>query len=355
MSILNDPEQIRSFDPENMYNSIFDFPEHLNEGLKIGKNWNINTDEFIDIKNIVVAGMGGSAIGGDLIRTFLSSKLLIPYFVCRHYELPEFVDDETLVIVSSYSGNTEETLAALDDALRRKTMLAAITTGGLLADVAKVNEIPTANLPTGLQQRAALGYSFVPLLVFLEKIKLIKNVVKSIEDVIKDLQKYREKFIEDVPLEKNQAKTIANNIYGKIPIIYAGPTLMDIVALRWKGQLCENSKNLAFANIYPEFNHNELVGWSKVIDEYKDFLIVLNLRDKDDHPQISKRMDIVKRHIEEQGVEVIDINSEGTTPLCRMLSLIQLGDFVSYYLAILNKVDPTPVKAIANLKKALTE
>lgn len=354
MSILNEVEKIRSVDPGNMYNRIFDMPEQMTEALKIGKEWKINPDDFTDIKNIVIVGMGGSAIGGDLVRTFLASKLLIPFQICRHYVLPEYVDDETLVVASSYSGNTEETLSAFDDALRRKSMIAAITTGGLLKDVAELNEIPVAFLPSGLQPRAALGYSFVPLLVFLEKIGLIKNVETELNTVIASLKKLRERYIEDNPLEDNLAKILAEKIHGKIPIIYAGPTLIDAVALRWKGQFCENSKNLAFANLYSEFNHNELVGWSQTVEPHKDHLIVINLKDEEDHPQVKKRMKIVKGLIEKQGVEVVDVDSEGDNPLARMFSLIQLGDFASYYLAVLNDVDPSPVKVIESLKAQLT-
>ncbi len=166
MSVLNDIEKIRAVDPENMYNRIFDLPEQMEEALKISKKWEINADDFPEVKNIVVIGMGGSAIGGDLVRSYLASKLLIPFQVVRNYELPEYVDDETLVIVSSYSGNTEETLAALDDAIGRKAMIAAISTGGMLEDVCKFNEIPMAKLPEGLQPRAAICYSFVPTLLF---------------------------------------------------------------------------------------------------------------------------------------------------------------------------------------------
>lgn len=355
MSILNDVEKIRSTDPGNMYNAIFDMPEHMYEAVKIAQNWEINKDDFIDIKNIVVIGMGGSAIGGDLVRSYLSSKLLIPFNVVRHYTLPEYVDDETLVIASSYSGNTEETLAALDDAISRKAMIAAISTGGMMQDVCKFNEIPIAILPEGLQPRAALGYSFIPLLLFLEKIGLVKDAEAEAKALIDFLQKSRESFIEDVPDDKNQAKQLAEKIQGKIPIIYSGPTLTDTVGIRWKGQLCENSKNMAFANQFAEFNHNELVGWHELIDPYKDKLIVIQLRDKDDHAGITKRMNIVQSIIEELGVEVVNIKAKGNSELERIFSLIQYGDFVSYYLAVLNGVDPSPVEVIQKLKKMLSD
>jgi len=353
LSILDDVDQIRTFDPANMYNSIFDFPEQIADALKVGKLWQLNPSEFLGIKNIVVIGMGGSAIGAELLRSFLSTRLLVPFDICRHYVLPEYVDDETLVIASSYSGNTEETLSAIDDAIKRKAMLVAISTGGLLGDLAKLNDIPLAKLPTGLQPRAALGYSFVPLLVFFEKIGLVKKIVKEIEHASAALQKYRDKYIEDNDTTLNPAKLLAEKMHQKVVIIYTGPTLTDAVGLRWKGQLCENSKNMSYTNQFSEFNHNELVAWSETIEQHKDHLMVVILRDMDDHTQIRQRMNIAKDIIQSREVEVIDVHSRGERPLERMLSLVQLGDFVSYYLAILNKVDPTPVNVIEAMKQAL--
>ena len=338
-----------------MYNRIFDFPEQMADALKIGQRWEIVPSEFAGIKNIVLIGMGGSAIAGDIVRSYLASRLLIPFLICRHYVVPEFVDDETLVIASSYSGNTEETLAALDDALSRKAMVAALSTGGMLKDVAQINAFPLAELPTGLQPRAALGYSLVPLLALFEKIGLIKNVAKEIKAIIPKLQEYRDKYIEDNAAQQNPAKNLALKIHGRIPIIYSGPTLTDAVAVRWKGQICENSKNLAFANHFAEFNHNELVGWSDVVQQFNAHLLVIMLRDAEDHSQIRKRMNIVKDLIVRQSVEVIDVHSRGELALERILSLVQFGDFVSYYLAVLNEVDPTPVNVIEQLKQALKQ
>jgi len=353
-ALLDKVEQIRSLDPENMYNRIFDLPEQLREALKIAKAWDVDAGDFTEIKNVVVIGMGGSAIGGDLVRTLLSAQLLIPFQVCRHYRVPEFVDDETLVIASSYSGNTEETLSALEDVQERKAMIAAITTGGLLDDVARLNDIPVVHLPSGLQPRAAVGYSFMPLLIFLEKVGLIKGAAAQSEQVIDRLQTLRESYIESEPSNRNPAKRLAAQIHGRIPIIYGGPTLTDVIAVRWKGQICENAKNMAFANQYPEFNHNELVGWSQIIAQHSNHLVVVQLLDADDHPKIRRRMEIVRSIIEKNGVQVLEVSSIGSSPLERMFSLIMIGDFVSYYLAILNGVDPTPVEAIEMLKTALS-
>jgi len=354
LTILNDVEKIRSSDPGNMYNSIFDFPEQLLNALKLVHGWNISTDDFPEVRNIVLIGMGGSAIGGDFARSLLASKLLVPFEISRKYELPEYVDDETLVIASSYSGNTEETLSALDDALNRKSMIAAISTGGMMGEVAKLNEIPMLSLPPGMQPRAALAYSLVPILAFLEKIGLVSGIEAEITAASNTLVSLRDNYIEDRPVDDNPAKTMAQKLHGKIVVVYGGPTLTDSVAMRWKGQICENGKNLSFANLYSEFNHNELTAWCDVVASHREHLAVVQLKDSGDHPKITKRMEIVKGIIEKSGVEVIEAESKGSEPLERMLSLVQMGDYVSYYLAILNEVDPTPVEAIETLKKALS-
>lgn len=355
MSLLNDVEAVRALDPDNMYNRIFDLPEQMTQAMKIASGWNVPASDFPDVKNIVVVGMGGSAIGGDIARSFLSSELLIPFQICRNYVLPEFVDDETLVIASSYSGNTEETLAAIEDAMERSAMIAALSTGGLLEEIAQINEIPMLKLPAGLQPRAAIGFSFVPLMMFLEKIGIVKDVTDRIKATIAHLKTTRERMIEDRDVNQNPAKQLAQLIHGKLPIIYGGPTLSDVMAARWKAQICENAKLLSFYNTYPEFNHNELVGWSNFPAPLKDYFIVINLRDTEDHPKVSLRMDVVKETIEEKDVQVIDIWASGESPLERMFSLLQMGDFVSYYLAILNEIDPTPVDVIENLKNELAE
>jgi glucose/mannose-6-phosphate isomerase len=354
-TVLDDVERIRSLDPGNMYNSIFDMPEHMIDGGRRAQIWKVEAADFAEPGNMVLIGMGGSAIAGDLARSHLSSSLLVPFQICRHYELPEYVDDETVVIASSYSGNTEETISAVEDALRRKAMIAAITTGGLLQDVCELNQIPMCQIPEGLQPRAALGYSFVPLMFFLDKIGLVKDFKEEFEAIVGGLQKYREVYIEDNPTENNTAKNLAQRLKDKLTVIYTGPTLTDAVGVRFKGQISENAKQLAFVNHFSEFNHNELVGWSDLVKPFAEQLVVVMLRDAEDLPQIRTRMNIVKDIIKDHGVDVVELHTKGKSRLERMFSLVQLGDFISYYLAILNEIDPTPVKVIEELKGKLAE
>jgi len=354
MNQLDAVDQIRAVDSHGMYDKIYRFPEQIDEAITIGRKIEPDPDFFSGIKGIVLAGMGGSAIGGDLARSYLRHQLKIPFEICRNYRLPASVDKDYLVIASSYSGWTEETLAALDDALARGARIACLTTGGRLGKIADQKGFLKVILPTGYQPRAALGFSFIPLLFFLEKTGLIKNVTSEIAALAPGLKKYREQYDLAVGTDNNPAKSLALRLQGKIPVIYTGPELTDIVGLRWKGQICENAKMLAFNNQFSEFNHNELVGWNEY-NVSPDRLAVVILRDSDDAAPIKKRIPIVREMIEKRGIEVIDIYSQGDFPLGRIFSLIQLGDFTSFYLAILNNVDPTPIEAIDYLKEKLAE
>lgn len=351
---LDKSEAIKKIDPLGMYEKIYFFPEQLETAAEIGDSINLDPKQYDSIKNITVAGMGGSAIGGDLVRSYLADKIEIPFFICRNYHLPKFVDKNSLVIVSSYSGNTEETNSALSEAVERGCKVICITTGGEVARVAENNNFPVVRLPGGYPPRAALGLSFVPLLFLISKLGIINQVNDDINQLISSLKLWRMLYDTATPTDQNETKKLALKLFGKIPIIYSGPELTDAVATRWKGQICENAKCLAFNNQFPEFNHNELVGW-EIIAPYRDKLVVINLKSSDDDKRVSLRMEIVREIIKKQKVELIDIDSKGDSVLQRIFSLIQIGDFTSFYLAILNNVDPTPVKAIDYLKGKLSE
>lgn len=353
--ILDDLDRQNALDPQEMYQSIYDLPEQIAEAEKIGEGWDISTDDFVDIKNIVVVGMGGSAIGGDFMRCLLRNSLHYPFEVVREYSLPEYVDDETLVIVSSYSGNTEETLSAVKDAIERKAMLAALTTGGELEALAKKEEITHAMLPKGFQPRAAVGLSTIPLYKFLEKVGLAKDTSTQITETILSLKDTREKLAREISLSENPAKKIAAHLCGKLPLVYSGPDLMSAVAVRWRCQISENSKSLAYSSQFPEMNHNELVGWTDPPDDLKSKLHAILLRDPEDNPRVKLRMDKFKTRLKRLGVSSNDISASPGVALARMFEMIQFGDFVSYYLAVANSVDPTPVDAIEELKAELAK
>ncbi|MBN2226015.1 MAG: bifunctional phosphoglucose/phosphomannose isomerase [candidate division Zixibacteria bacterium] len=339
-------------DPSGMYKKIHDFPEQLLQAAEIGRQINLGFINGNTLRHIIVAGMGGSAIGGDLIRSFLADRLPIPLAVCRHYTLPNYVNEQTLVIVSSYSGNTEETVSACRDALSRKASIICLTSGGKIGAIADEIHLPVVPLPPGYPPRAALGFSFVPLMFIMEKLGFAQKVEDDIHEIASGLKAYREQYKLETPTEQNPAKQLAQRIHNRIPILYSGPDRIDTVATRWKGQICENAKCLAFHNQFPEFNHNELVGW-EAIDAYRDKLVAVYLMDSDDHDRVRLRMNIVRQVFANQHIEVAEVISQGDFPLGRIFSLIQLGDFMSYYLALLNGVDPYPVKVIDFLKDKL--
>jgi len=342
----SDSKTIGRYDKSGMLGIIEGFPEQVSSAGRIGMEFQAPDGLKIRYANIVSTGLGGSAIGADIARSYLSEELGIPMSVNRNYTLPRFVGEESLVIASSYSGNTEETLAAYEDAKQKKAKVVAITSGGELKERAGRDNVPAIIIPKGLPPRCALGYSFFPLLILLSKLGLIKDKSKDIDETIEVLN--------DLKLNRGLAKDTAKKIYLKYPLIYAGQDHIDSVATRWRTQLAENAKTLASTNLFPEMCHNEIVGIENPKKLLKDIIVII-LRDPGDHPRVSKRMDIIKGIIGHKRVKVIEVKSSGRSLLARIFSLIYTGDFVSYYLAILNREDPTPVKRIDYLKERLAK
>lgn len=354
MHVLDDKNNIRVLDRSGMYDKIYNFPEQIEQALEIGRALEGRLHVPGDIRNIIVAGMGGSAIGADLVRSYLKDDLTVPLHVCRNYTLPGFADHRTLVIISSYSGNTEETLSAMDDAVKRDCSIICLTSGGKIGELAREHGFACGHLPPGYPPRAALGFSFVPLLMIMSQLGYCPDPKSDLSEVAAGLKSYRTRYALETIAGQNPAKTLAQKLHGRIPIIYTGPDRFDAVGTRWKGQICENAEMPAFCNIFPEFNHNELVGWN-ILGEFRKMAIVIYLRDVDDNDRIQARMKVVREVLEGEKIEIVDVFSHGDFPLGRIFSLIQLGDFASFYLAILNNIDPTPVKVIDYLKKRLAQ
>lgn len=343
---------IQRYDKSNMRKLLVEFPKQVEEAARIGKSAKVPF-RASDIDNIVVTGLGGSAIGGDLLRSYIAEELKVPFVVNRHYFLPEFVDQRTLVIVSSYSGNTEETIAAHADAAKRRAKVLCISSAGETARMAAKRKQPLITIPKSFPPRAALGFSFFPLLVALAKMKLIRSRDTDIRETIALLRKRSKAY---ASLNKqNLAFQIAKDLYLKLPIIYSSADRFDVVNLRWRGQIAENAKTLAFGHVVPEMNHNEIVGWKVLRRIMEEDTVVVFLRDRSDHPRVRVRMDITKDIVRQYAAKVVDVQSEGRSLLARMFSLIYLGDWVSFYLAILNGIDPTPVTVIDYLKNQLAK
>jgi len=342
---------VQRYDKSNMRKLLVDFPRQIEDAVRIGKSAKLPF-KGAAIRNIVVTGLGGSAIGGDLLRSYAADQLDVPFIVNRHYVLPEFVDANSLVIVSSYSGGTEETIAAHLDAKKRGARVVCISSGGETQRLAKKFKQPFLKIPKGYPPRTALGYSFFPSLLVLSALKLIPKNDKDIKETVDLL---RRKGKEYASLEKeNGAMQIARQLYTKLPVIYSPADRFDTVNTRWRGQLAENAKVLAFGHVIPAMNHNEIVGW-RVLQRHMSDMTVVFLRDRDEHPRIRERMRITKEIVGEFAHKIVEAQSEGKSLLARMFSLIYLGDWTSYYLALLNGIDPTPVRIIDYLKWELSK
>jgi glucose/mannose-6-phosphate isomerase len=350
---LDNPELINSFDKSNMKDILSSFADQYSETKNIAQNFDKIPSSYKDFRNIVFSGMGGSAIGGDLIRTLFGDECPIPVVVNRDYNIPKFVDHSTLFISASYSGNTEETISAFGQALDRQAKIIVISAGGELQKLAKENDIPYFEIEKkGIQPRCAFGYMFVPMVYFLSKLGLIANQSDNFDETAELVSKSAFKLATNIPVINNKAKQLAIALYNKIPVIYAPQSHFDVIAMRWKGQINENSKAFAFCGVIPEMNHNEIVGWGIPHDvTWRCVAIILTHKDESD--KIKKRIAVTSSLIAETGAQVIEIQAEGDTPLTKALYLIYLGDMMSYYLAMLNGVDPTPIERIITLKSML--
>lgn len=344
--------EIEIHDSTNLFDVAKNFPEQLNEAFEIGKNINITLD-VSEVKNIIITGLGGSAIGGDLLRSYLQYEIKVPILVNRNYHIPAYAGKETLVICSSYSGDTEETLSAYNDAKSKGCKIACISSGGKLTIMAENDGNYVVKVPRGYQPRCALAFSFITMLMLFIKLKFVEAREDDIFRLI-DLMKDKSSVYADYSGASNPAVNIAEHLHGKIPIIYSSNDLLDVVNLRWRGQFAENSKTLAFGNYFPELNHNEIVGWQENSDFLRNFALIY-LLDREDNPRIIKRQKITKEILTPyRGID-IDIESEGTSKLERIFDLVYLGDWISFYLAVLNKTDPAPIEKINILKNKLME
>jgi len=321
-------------DKANMLGHLMRFPEMCEEALSIEV-------ELPDVKpaSVVVTGMGGSGIAGDILNDWLD--LRVPFDVCKSYKLPTWVDEKSLVIAISYSGDTDETLTCVLEAVEKNAQLVTITSGGRLEEMCKTLGKPCIKVPPGLAPRAALPYSLFSAILVFKKLGLAMDKEGEIKESIELLRTIREEMAPE--RENNQAKNIARMINGTIPIIYA-PIHLRGVALRLKNQFNENSKIISKAEFFPELCHNEIVGLSSAPKN----LSFLFLRDAGESKQMKKRIEFTEKLL--GGRNSTTIWARGRGRLARILSLVYLGDFISFYLAILQGVDPTPTPEIAQLK-----
>ena len=321
-------------DPENMRQVLLDVPKQVTEASKLAKD--VRITEPVD--KIVITGMGGSALPGEILISYLKDTP-IPIFINKGYFLPEFVDKKSLVFTISYSGNTEETINAFRIAARRDCQLIAISSGGKIQELAKQQNKFHIKVPSGLQPRCAYAYQFFPILTVLQNSQLMENKSKEIEATIAALKR---------PLYEERAKQLAEKIKGKVPVIYSSDRLKAIV-YKWKIDFNENTKTQAFYNIFPELNHNEMVGWTNIKGNFH----IIIIKDENDYQRVKKRMEITKNLLKNQGIPITEIGLTGSSTLTKIFSAIYIGDWTSYYLALAYKTDPTPVHMVEDLKKQL--
>jgi len=322
---------------------VADFAKHLEQALSIGEQstFTVKPKEF---DTILICGLGGSGIGGTIIAQLLAPQLNIPVIVNKDYHIPAFVNNRTLVIASSYSGNTEETLEMLTQAENKQAEIVAVSSGGKLLEICREKQYNYIQIPAGFPPRAAFGLSFPQLFFVLEKYGIINR--SFIDD-----------FTSAITLLKNteaelciEARQLAENLLGKIPVIYSAAPF-EGVAVRFRQQLNENAKMLCWHHALPEMNHNELVGWAGGNDN----LAVVFFRNNDDYYRTQKRMEINREIIEKYTPHIFEVYSKGTNTIEKSMYLIHLGDWVSVYLAEMKNIDAVEVDVITYLKGELAK
>lgn len=303
------------------------------------------------IQNIVFAGMGGSALGALMTTTWPGYNM--PFEICRNYDIPSYVSNNTLFFASSYSGNTEETLEALTKAEKAGAKIILVASGGKLADIAEQNKYPIAILPKVTQPRYAALYSFKAVVSWMIKLGLAEeSAIKQIEQLAEFIKNESANWGVMSATKDNFAKQIALDLIGKSAVIYSGPKMYP-AAYKWKISINENAKNVAWLNQFPEFSHNEFIGWtSHPID--KPYAVV-DLRSNLEHPQIQKRFGVTEKMLSGRRPAPIVVEAKGESVLQQLVWLIVLGDFVSLYTAVLNGLNPTPVDIIEKMKAELAK
>ena len=303
---LDQLKVIEKIDKGNMLAAVENFPNQCREATQIAREASLEVD-LPNLDSILILGMGGSGIGGDIIKVLYEKELDIPIHVNKGYELPKFVSEKTLCLTASYSGNTEETLSSVEVALSRGCKMISVSTGGVLEGKALSAGLPLVKVPAGLQPRAALGYLALHLIVILQRLGIGKNKDAEIAEMISFIEKKSIEWGRTNPLDKNEAQLLAMKLNGKIPLVYGSDGLTQVAALRWKCQFNENSKVPSYWNTFSELNHNEIMGWEYLNDLTKKFFLIM-LRDNAESKRMSRRIDITKSLIEKQLGDVIEFS-----------------------------------------------
>jgi len=350
---LDDLNRFKQLDTLNMLGEIDNLPDQLGFAYQLGLKHEL--PEWKDFRQVVIAGMGGSAIGADLLASYSAPLAPLPVSVHRDYGLPLFARGaETLVICSSHSGNTEETLDAFEAARKAECRIITVCTGGELAKRAEENNIPVWTFNHIGQPRAAVGYSFGLLLAMFQRLGFIPDQKEALEDALASMKESQEHLKADVSAVNNPAKRYAGQLMGRW-ITIMGSGLLSTVARRWKGQMNEIAKAGANFEFLPEANHNTLAGTMNPEEVLNPHTMTLFLRAPSDHPRNRLRSDLTRNAFMLEGMNTDYVDARGDTPLAHMWTLILFGDYMAYYLAMGYGVDPTPIQALVDFKKSMAE
>ena len=344
-NLLDDEKYVRSVDRGGMLKVLERFPDMCREAVVQAKEFEIDFGKRF--KNVVVAGMGGSAIGGILLRDWLADRSPLPIIVSRDYHLPAFVDERSLVILVSYSGNTEETLSAYREAAERECMRVVLSSGGELLGLAEEEGITVMRLPVGYQPRVSLPYQFFNLVILASKCGLVEGFNMEVSETLDLLSVLSEEYRSSTAV--NPAKKLAMELEGYVPFVY-GPKLYEGVAYRLGTQLNENSKVPASSGFFPEVFHNVVMG-SEAPHQVLNKVCVALIRDPMEERAYAGKLATFKELFTARGVKVIELGARGKERLSRMMSILFLGDYVSAYLALLYGKDPSTVNAISRIKQ----
>ena len=351
----DDLNAIASLDSEDVLTAVERFADQCREGWEIGRGME-GLPDADGVDSIVLLGMGGSGVSGDVVQSVVEPRLPVPFRTIKSYgPLPEWIGRNTLVIAVSYSGSTEETLAATDLAHQRGCRIVTVSSGGPLQELATTQGFSHVKIPTGLQPRASLGYLTLPILGVLVEMGLVPEMRDDVDEAVTVLADVAERCHRKHPAGTNPAKDLATAIAGKVPVIYGGYGVGATAAYRFKCDLNEYAKTPAFWNVLPELDHNEIVGWNQLSDLTSERFLLILLRDNDEHRRVGLRFDITRKLIEGELADVVEIEAEGDSPLARVLSLVLITQLASIYLGLSYGVDPAPVEVIQKLKAELAE
>ena len=351
MERLDDMKYISRLDRSRMRGLIGNMPGQFAQASRAF------SEAGMDIKgsysSVVVVGMGGSAIGGDLAGSYFLDDLRVPLHVVRDYRIPAFVSDDTLLLAVSYSGNTEETLSALKEAEEKGSRVVCIGSGGVLLEMARSNSHPFLTVPSGMPPRCALSHIATYIVLSVSAAFGLGTAARDIEEAGEVLGAMKQVLNVAVPSKENAAKEVALRCAQRLPVVYSSTRITDPVARRWSTQINENAKSLCHYNGLPEIDHNEIVGWGLPREvSYGSFVVFLDPGDLSS--RLERRLKVTKGLISDIA-EVQTVTAQGSGRLARIFSLVYFGDYVSFYLAMLNGVDPTPIERIDYLKKKIKE